>query len=101
MMPEILTANRNGARLDPANATPRAPFEERHYTVIEIAQLWSLSTDAVRKLFQDEAGVMVMGKTISTRSKRRYRTLRIPESVLNRVHRRLSNPCLRAGRVRP
>ena len=34
------------------------------------------------------------------RGKRRYRTLRIPLSAVERVHRRLCNPCLAGGRAR-
>ena len=56
---------------------------ERHYSVTEVAKLWALSRDSVRRLFRREPGVLVMGD--------RYVTLRIPESVLERVHRRLSN----------
>jgi hypothetical protein len=64
-------------------------FRERHYTVAEIAALWNLSSDAVRKIFQDEPGVLVLSKYGS--HKRRYTTLRIPESVFQRVHRRMTN----------
>jgi hypothetical protein len=64
-------------------------FAQRHYTVAEVAGLWNLSSDAVRKLFQDEAGVFVLGSQEPSH-KRRYTTLRIPESVLQRVHRRLT-----------
>jgi hypothetical protein len=62
---------------------------ERHYTVAEIAEMWNLSTDAVRRLFCNEPGVVILGNS-GRRDKRRYRTLRIPQSVLERVHRRLS-----------
>lgn len=64
-------------------------YAERHYSVSEVAALWHLSQDAVRKLFQNEPGVLVLGGTGSLH-KRRYTTLRIPESVLQRLHRRLS-----------
>jgi hypothetical protein len=50
----------------------------------------NLSQDYVRKLFQNEAGVLVLGDQ-SSKYKRRYTTLRIPESVLRRVVRRMSN----------
>jgi hypothetical protein len=70
--------------------TPAASsFTERHYAVGEIAALWNLSADAVRKLFQDEPGVLILGGQGPTH-KRRYTTLRIPESVLQRVHRRMT-----------
>ena len=66
------------------------PFAERHYSVADVSMLWSLSPDAVRRLFADEPGVLVLGDR-SAAHKRRYTTLRIPESVLQRVHRRRSN----------
>jgi hypothetical protein len=62
---------------------------ERHYAVMEIAEMWKLSTDKVRDLFEDEPGVLVIGHR-SSRRKRRYVTLRIPQSVVERVHARLS-----------
>jgi len=71
---------------DPACAS----FAERHYSVAEIASMWNLSQDAVRKMFQREPGVMVLGDH-GSRHRRRYTTLRIPASVVERVHRRLAN----------
>jgi hypothetical protein len=71
---------------DPVMAdAPSSPFEERHYTVAEIAAMWNLSKDAARRMFQNEPGVLVLGGHSSSR-KRRYVTLRIPQSVLERVH---------------
>ena len=63
---------------------------ERHYAVTEIAEMWNLSPDKVRELFENEPGVLVIGER-SPRHKRRYVTLRIPQTVLERVHRRLSS----------
>lgn len=60
---------------------------ERHYSVPEIAELWSMSEKSVRRLFDGEGGVLVWG-SVETRYKRGYRNLRIPESVLIRVHQR-------------
>lgn len=62
---------------------------ERHYTPAELGQLWALSSDKVRELFEGEPGVLVIGER-NPRYKRRYLTLRIPASVAVRVHRRLS-----------
>ncbi len=62
---------------------------ERHYAVAEIAALWNLSTDKVRELFEQEPGVLVIGDR-NPRGKRRYRTLRIPKTVVDRVYTRLS-----------
>jgi len=71
-----------------------ARFQERHFTVAQIAELWNLSPDVVRKLFEGEPGVLVIGDD-APRGKRRYTTLRIPQSVVERVHRRLCNPEMR------
>ena len=76
-------------------ATVAAPilsvdFLERHFSVQQLAELWNLSADAVRSLFENEPGVLTIGDRKSGR-KRRYVTLRIPESVAARVHRRLSS----------
>jgi len=68
--------------------TPLVRFQERHYTVAEIGKTWNLSRDVVRKLFENEPGVLVIGNDES-RTKRGYHTLRVPESVVQRVHRRL------------
>jgi len=61
---------------------------EKHYSLEQIGELWGLSTRTVRKMFEKEPGIIVFGNTGSLK-KRRYLTLRIPESVLLRVHRRL------------
>jgi hypothetical protein len=63
---------------------------ERHYAPDELGQLWNLSADTVRRLFEREPGVLVIER--ATSRARRYRTLRIPESVAQRVHRQLTNP---------
>lgn len=62
---------------------------ERHYSPAEIVKLWSLSADCVRKIFENEPGVLVIGNTQPKYGKRSYTTLRIPQTVLERVHRRL------------
>jgi hypothetical protein len=73
---------------DASSETPG--YALRHYTVAEIGALWSLSDDAVRKIFEREPDVLVIGGQRSPSRKRRYTTLRIPEFVLERVHRRFS-----------
>lgn len=63
------------------------PALEKHYSVIEVAKLWSLSENTIRRMFTGEPGVVEWGSEES-RFKRAYKTMRIPESVLQRVHRR-------------
>jgi hypothetical protein len=73
------------------NQTPT--FSERHYTIDEVSEMWNLSRDSVRRIFLAEPDVPKISRP-GNRYKRSYVTLRIPESVLNRVYRRMC-----AGRV--
>jgi transcriptional regulator GlxA family with amidase domain len=57
---------------------------ERHYSVAELAQQWNLSRDTIRRMFENEPGVVVFQRP--KRNKRIYRTLRIPESVAKRKY---------------
>jgi hypothetical protein len=61
---------------------------ERHYRPREIAEMWGWSVKTVIRTFQDEPGVLKLERP-ETRSKRRWSTLSIPETVLFRVHQRL------------
>ncbi len=61
-------------------------FKQRHYTVTEISEMWGLSADATRKLFENEPGVLVLAGGGQKRTS--YKTLRIPERVVERVYRR-------------
>ena len=60
---------------------------ERHYSVPQVAALWHISEKTVRRLFEGEEGVLRWGSSETLR-KRGYQNLRIPESVLIRVHHR-------------
>lgn len=68
-------AEQNARRLN----SSEQKFAERHYSVGEVAELWG-----------QEPGVIALGNETRLRGRRRYVTIRIPESVLQRVHRRLS-----------
>ena len=85
--PGELLCHPNG---DSTREGPHARFQERHYSVPEVAEAWNLSRAVVRKLFEREPGVLVLGND-GGRGKRGYHTLRIPESVMERVHWRLCN----------
>jgi hypothetical protein len=61
---------------------------EKHYSVIEISKLWALSEKTVRRIFETEPGVIHWSREEKVH-KRGYRTLRVPETVLHRVHRKL------------
>lgn len=59
-------------------------MEDELYSVKEVAARLKLSGDKVTRMFQDEPGVIDLGAA-ELMHKRRYRILRIPASVLNRV----------------
>jgi hypothetical protein len=67
--------------------SPKSIALERHFTVPEVAKRWGMSEKSVRRFFADEPGVLKWGSP-ETRKKRGYCNLRIPESVLIRVHQR-------------
>lgn len=58
---------------------------EKHYSVQQVAELWGIAGDTVRRLFKDEPGVIKIGYP-EKRFKRKRFVLRIPETVLLRVH---------------
>ncbi len=66
-----------------------SPVEQKHFSPTELAKIWGVSTETVRTIFRTEPGVLKLGKT-GTNYRRGYVTLRIPEEVAERVHRRLS-----------
>lgn len=57
-----------------------------HFTVAELAEIWKLDETTIRRIFQDEPGVLKIGKFNRRDGKRDYVTLRIPESVVSRVY---------------
>lgn len=63
---------------------------EEHFSVAQVAKLWGWSETKVREVFRDEPGVLQSHlRTLRTR-KRQNITLRIPKSVVLRVHGRMS-----------
>jgi hypothetical protein len=64
---------------------------ERHLSPDELANAWGLSTRTIRRLFQDEPGVLKIGQSFRAR-KRGHVTLRIPVSVAERVRQERSAP---------
>ena len=76
------------AHIESFSSAPADLASEKHYSVIEISKLWALSQKTVRRIFEREPGVIQWGSA-ETRHKRGYRTLRVPETVLLRVHRKL------------
>jgi hypothetical protein len=61
---------------------------ERHYTVAQLSKLWIFSESTIRRLFIREPGVIKIAHQ-PTKVRRGYTSLRIPERIAQRVHRRL------------
>ena len=61
-------------------------FEERHYTITELAEMWKFSTEFVRQIVRGEPGVTEWVRQQPGR--RRYRVIRVPQSVVERLYRR-------------
>jgi len=76
------------ALTDPGYSMEGPDPAERHYKPSEVAVLWLLNVETIRRMFQDEPGVVVLQGPIK-KGKRPYKTIRIPQSVLTRVHKRL------------
>jgi hypothetical protein len=80
-------------------APPReSRMYERHYSPADLGKMWSLSANTIRRMFENETGVLVFENPVRS-SSRRFRTLRIPESVAQRVYSGFGNTG-RQGRIR-
>jgi hypothetical protein len=82
-----------GLQLDEPPAQSALGFAVKHYSPAELGQLWGLSVETIRRMFEREAGVLIF-ENPDKGSERRRRTMRIPESVAERVYRRLSTRSL-------
>ena len=60
-------------------------FEERHFTIHELSKMWHFSVEFVRQIVKDEPGVTEWVR--QRPGKRRYRVLRVPQSVVERAGR--------------
>jgi hypothetical protein len=73
-----------------ASITGVVRVTEPFLTVPEIAKILRLDRHTVCRLFADEPGVIVIGNGETRRGQRKYRLLRVPTAVLNRVVARMT-----------
>jgi hypothetical protein len=64
---------------------PSCVYNEKHYTIPELSKMWGLSVDTIRALFESVPGVLTISRP-ETMHKRRYNSLRIPDSVARMVY---------------
>ena len=65
---------------------------ERHCSVQEVAGAWRISDACVRRLFEDQPGVLhiSMPRLLHNRKHKPHVLLRIPASVVERLHQQWS-----------
>lgn len=60
---------------------------EKHYRISDLARLWGLGRETVRKLVKDDPGVV----KIRMGRKKAHTVYSVPESAAHRIHTRLLN----------
>ena len=60
---------------------------EKHYRIGELAHMWGLGRETVRKLVKDDPGVI----KIRMGRKKAHTIYSVPESAAQRIHTRLLN----------
>ena len=63
------------------------PAFEKHFTIGELAELWGWGRETIRKLIMNEPGVPKLREG----RKKAHTFYRIPASVAERIHTRLTN----------
>jgi hypothetical protein len=63
---------------------------EPFLTIPEVSKFLRVDRHTATSLFAREPGVLVIGNAETRRGQRRYRMIRIPQAVLNRVVARLT-----------
>jgi hypothetical protein len=66
---------------------PDNPSFEKHYRIAELAHIWGLGRETVRRLVKDDPGVI----KIRMGRKKMHTFYSIPESAARRIHTRLLN----------
>ena len=63
------------------------PTFEKHYRVGELARMWGLGRETIRKLVKDDPGVV----KIRMGRKKAHTIYSVPESAARRIHTQLLN----------
>jgi len=64
--------------------------DEKHFSPTELAEAWGVSAETIRILFRNEPGVLRLPSQQASRNKREYVSIKIPQSVAERVHKKFS-----------
>ncbi len=79
--------NATARRLAEVLAGPAEAAFEKHYRIGDLARLWGLGRETVRKLVKDDPGVI----KIRMGRKKAHTIYSVPESAARRIHTRLLN----------
>lgn len=74
---------------EPAPAGQAPVALERHYSAAELAERWGVCSQTIANIFGEVPGV-IKYQAPTARGKRRRVTLRIPESIVIQVHKKLT-----------
>ena len=85
---EKLKRSKKFREWEPARYKSAGFAAEHHFEPNELAKLWGVSAETIRNVFRDEPGVLRIAHPNG--GKRKYVSMRVPESVAERVHKRLS-----------
>ena len=66
---------------------PQLP--EQHYRIKQLAERFAVSPQTVRRWVENRCDVKIAGETRGTKSKRRYRTILVPQSVVDALCREM------------
>lgn len=72
-------------KLEETSAVPGEAAFEKHYRIGDLARLWGLGRETVRKLVKDDPGVI----KIRMGRKKAHTIYSVPESAARRIHARL------------
>jgi hypothetical protein len=72
-------------KLEETSTVPVEAAFEKHYRIGDLARLWGLGRETVRKLVKDDPGVI----KIRMGRKKAHTIYSVPESAARRIHTRL------------
>ena len=83
----VQNVNLSARAFEQRHMHPDDSFAEKHYRVSDLAKLWGLGRETVRKLVKDDPGVV----KVRQGRKKVHTTYSVPESAAKRIHTRLLN----------
>jgi hypothetical protein len=87
--PQYITVGRGRSFTYEGKTYTNLIVDEKHYSPADLAKAWGVNVETIRNVFREEPGVVKIGEKAPSH-RRPYLTLRIPQSVAVRVHKRLS-----------